>query len=175
MKTVRSFTAAVVPLIALGAALFVGSSTAVAQSEESGSAKGLEGTWHEGLEGTWREQLTVLNCDDPSTTVKTFPTIFAFAKGGTLTATTSGQLPSVSTTGLGVWNHLYGRTYSAVSEFFIFSPIGAPTQIHRLTRLIKVSRDAKRYTADTIALEILDINYNQIGTGCAAAVASRME
>ncbi len=127
-----------------------------------------------GLEGTWREQLSVRDCNNPSTVVRTFPAIFAYAKGGTLTVTTSGQLPSVSTTGLGVWNHMDGRTYRAVSEFFIFSPTGAPTQIHRLTRLIKVSRDAKRYTG-AIALEILDINYNQIGMGCATAVATRME
>jgi hypothetical protein len=127
-----------------------------------------------GLEGTWREQLSVRDCNNPSTVVRTFPTLFAYAKGGTLTVATSGQLPSVSTAGLGVWNHLHGRTYSAVSEFFIFSPTGAPTQIHRLTRLIEVSRDAQRYT-DAIALEIFDINYNQIGTGCATAVATRME
>jgi hypothetical protein len=174
MKTVRrSFTAAVVLLIALATVLFGASSTAVAQSEESGSARGLEETWR-GLEGTWREQLSVRDCNNPSTVVRTFPTLFAYAKGGTLTVATSGQLPSVSTAGLGVWNHLHGRTYSAVSEFFIFSPTGAPTQIHRLTRLIEVSRDAQRYT-DAIALEIFDINYNQIGTGCATAVATRME
>ena len=140
--------------------------TAMAQSSDESS---------HGLEGTWREQLTVRDCDHPETVVRpTFPTIFAYAKGGTLTVTTSGQLPSVSTTGLGVWNHISGRTYSAVSEFFIFSPTGAPTQIHRLTRHIEVSRDAKRYT-DAIALEILDINFNQIGIGCATAVATRME
>jgi hypothetical protein len=34
--------------------------------------------------------------------VRTFPTIFAYAKGGNLTVTTAGQLPSLSTTGLGV-------------------------------------------------------------------------
>ncbi len=35
--------------------------------------------------------------------------------------------PLANTPGLGVWNHMYGRTYSAVSEAFIFSPAGVWT------------------------------------------------
>jgi hypothetical protein len=175
MKTVRrSFTAAVVPLIALAAVLFGASSTAVAQSEESGSARGLEGTWRNGLEGTWNAQLTVTDCDNPNTVIRTFPAKFAYSKGGTLTLTTAGQLPSLNTAGLGVWNHMYGRTYSAVSEAFIFNSAGAWTSTQRLTRVIVVSRDAKRYT-DTVALEILDPKGNVIVTGCGTSVASRLE
>jgi hypothetical protein len=174
MKTVRNFTAAVVPLIALAAVLFAASSTAIAQSEESGSARSLEGTWSNGLEGTWRAQLTVTDCNNPNTVLRSFPAKFSYAKGGTLTVTTAGQLPSLNTAGLGVWNHMYSRTYSAVSEAFIFSSAGAWTSTQRLTRLIVVSRDAKRYT-DTVALEILDTNGNVIVTGCGTSVASRME
>lgn len=167
MKSIaRSFTAAVVPLIALAAVLFGASLTAVAQSEEFGSARGLQGTWN--------AQLTVIDCDNPNTVVRTFPANFAYAKGGTLTVTTGGQPPSLNTPGLGVWNHMYGRTYSAVSEAFTFSSAGAWTSIQRLTRVIVVSRDATRYT-DTVALEILDTHGNVIVTGCATSVASRME
>jgi hypothetical protein len=139
--------------------------TAMAQSVGAGS--------HNGLEGTWRAKLTVRDCQS-GVALRTFPTIFEYAIGGTLTYTTAGQLPSLSTTGLGVWKHMDGHTYKAVSEVFIFSPAGAWTSTHRLTRVIEVSRDAKRYT-DTIALKIFDTNHNLIGTGCATAVASRME
>jgi hypothetical protein len=174
MKTVgRSFTAAVVPLIALAAVLFGASSTVVAQSEESGSARGLEETWR-GLEGTWNAQLTVFDCNNPNTVLRIFPAKFAYAKGGTLTVTTAGQLPSLNTPGLGVWHHMYGRTYSGVSEAFIFSSAGAWTSTQRLTRVIVVSRDAKEYL-DTVALEILDTNGKVIVTGCATSVASRLE
>ena len=175
MKTVRrSFTAAVMPLMALAAVLFAASSTAVAQSEESGSARGLEETWRNGLEGTWNAQLTVSDCDNPDTVLRTFPAKFAYAKGGTLTVTTAGQLPSLNTSGLGVWNHKYGRTYNAVSEAFIFSPAGVWTSTQRLTRVIVISRDAQRYT-DTVALEILDTEGTVIITGCATSVARRLE
>jgi len=111
-------------------------SIAMAQSVDAGS--------HNGLEGTWNAQLTVTDCNNPNTVIRSFPAKFAYAKGGTLTVTTAGQLPSLSTAGLGIWNHMYGRTYSAVSEAFIFSSAGAWTSTQRLTRLIVVSRDAKR-------------------------------
>jgi hypothetical protein len=104
-----------------------------------------------GLEGTWRAQLTVIDCQNPNTVLRIFPAKFSYAKGGTLTVTTAGQLPSLNTAGLGVWNHMYGRTYSALSEAFIFSSAGVWTSTQRLTRLIEVSWDAKTYT-DTVAL-----------------------
>ncbi len=138
---------------------------ATAQSVNSGSPNGLE--------GTWRVQLTVSDCTT-GIVIRTFPARFSYATGGTLTVTTAGQLPSLSTPGLGIWNHMYGRTYSAVSEAFIFSSAGAWTSTQRLTRVIVVSRDAKRYT-DTVALEILDPNENVIVTGCGTSVATRLE
>jgi hypothetical protein len=106
--------------------------------------------------------------------LRTFPAKFAFDKAGTVTATTAGQLPSLSTAGLGVWHHINAHTYSAVTEAFIFSPAWAWIQTQRLTRLIQVSNDANAFT-DTVALEILDTNGNVIVTGCGTSVASRME
>jgi hypothetical protein len=86
--------------------------------------------------------------------------------------TTAGQLPSLSTTGLGVWQHTNGHSYSAVSEAFVFSTAGAWIQTHRLTRAIQLSNDGNQLT-DTVALEIFDTNGNLIVTGCATSVGSR--
>ena len=128
---------------------------------------------HNGLEGTWRLQVTVRDCQTGQA-LRTFPAMFTFAKGGTLSVTTAGQLPSLSTTGLGVWRHTVGHTYSAVSEAFVFSSAGAWTQTHRLTRVIEIANDAQEFT-DTVALQIFDTNGNLIVTGCATSVASRFE
>jgi hypothetical protein len=125
------------------------------------------------LVGTWRVQLRVQDCQTGQV-LRTFPALFAFAKGGTLTYATAGQLPSATTTGLGVWKHTRGHSYSAVSEVFIFSPAGAWTQTHRLTRAIDVSDDGDQFT-DTVALQIFDTNGNQIVTGCGTSVGSRMK
>jgi hypothetical protein len=150
-------------LVLAGMLVLVSGLTAAAQSEGAGP----------GLEGTWRAQLTISDCTT-GVVLRTFPARFSFAKGGTVTVTTAGQLPSLNTPGLGVWNHINGRTYSAVTEAFIFSPAGAWTAIQRLTRVITVSKDAKAYT-DSVALEILDTNGNVTVTGCGTSVASRME
>jgi hypothetical protein len=153
-------------VLVLAGTLFLGSGlTARAQSEGNNSQRGLE--------GAWRVQLTVRDCNTGQA-LRTFPTLFAFAKGGTVTFTTAGQLPSLATPGLGTWHHMDDHTYSAVSEVFIFSPAGAWIQTHRLTRIIEVSTDGDQFT-DTVALQIFDTNGNQIVTGCGTSVGSRMK
>jgi hypothetical protein len=126
-----------------------------------------------GLEGAWRVQVTVRDCQT-DVALRTFPALFAFAQGGTLSVTTAGQLPALSTTGLGVWRHTEGHAYSAVSEAFVFSPAGAWTQTHRLTRAIEIGNDADEFT-DTVALQIFDTSGNLIVTGCATSVGSRFK
>ena len=139
-------------------------STAMAQSVDNGS---------NGLEGTWRAQVTVQDCQT-GVTLRAFPAMFAFAKGGTVTFTTAGQLPSAATPGLGSWHHMDGHTYSAVSEVFIFSLAGVWIQTHRFTRIIEVNNDGNEYT-DTIGLEIFNPTGNLIATGCGTTVANRLE
>jgi hypothetical protein len=140
--------------------------SAMAQSNDAQSQAGR-------LQGAWRLQVTVRDCQTGAA-LRTFPALFTFAKGGTLTVTTAGQLPSLSTPGLGVWRHTGGDTYSAVSEAFVFSPAGAWIQTHRLTRAIEVGNDADEFT-DTVTLQIFDTNGNLIVTGCATSVAHRFE
>jgi len=137
----------------------------IAKAEDDGSRNGLE--------GAWRLQLTVRDCQTGAA-LRTFPAVATFAKGGTLTLTTSGQLPSLSTTALGVWRHVNDHSYSAVSEAFFFSPAGAWIQTHRLTRAIELSSDANEFT-DTVTLEIFDTNRNLIATGCATSAGRRFE
>ena len=127
------------------------------------------------LEGAWRVQLTVRDCQTGAA-LRTFPALFTFAKGGTLTLTTAGQPPALTTPGLGVWQKTGDHTYSAVSEAFFFSPAGAWIQTHRLTRAIEIGDNADQFT-DIVNLEIFDTTKppNLIATGCATSVASRLE
>jgi hypothetical protein len=152
--------------LVLASMLVLGSGlTARARAQDAGSQNGLE--------GTWRVQVTVRDCQT-GVALRTFPALFTFAKGGTLSVTTAGQLPALSTTGLGVWRHTDGHAYSAVSEAFVFSTAGAWTQTHRLTRAIEVGNNEDEFT-DTVALQIFDTNGNVIVTGCATSVGSRFE
>jgi hypothetical protein len=153
-------------VLVLAGMLLLGSGlTARAESEGDNS--------HRSLEGAWRLQLTVRDCNTGQA-LRTFPAVFTFAKGGTATVITAGQLPSLATPGLGAWRHAHGHNYSAVTDAFVFSPAGVWIQTHRLSRAIEVSIDGDAFT-DTVALEIFDTNGNLIVTGCATSVASRLE
>ena len=152
--------------LVLAVMLILGSGSATsAQSEDAGS--------HKRLEGVWRFQVTVRNCQTGEP-LRTFPALFTFAKGGTLTVTTAGQFPALSTPGLGVWRHTDGDTYSAVFEAFVFSPAGAWIQTHRITHSIEVGDDADEF-ADTVKLEIFGTTGNLIATGCGTSAARRFE
>lgn len=138
--------------------------TATAQSANVGSGNDLE--------GAWRLQVTVVDCNTGLPLRPTFHAVFTFAKGGTATVTTAGQLPSLFTPGLGVWQHTQGHNYAAVTEAFVFSAGGAWIQTHRLTRAIQVDGDS---FTDQIALQIFDTSDHQIATGCGTSVGSRMK
>src|SRR6267378_6555475 len=84
----------------------------VAASSMDPTARADNDGYDDGLKGAWRVQVTVRNCQT-GVALRTFPSLFSFAKGGTLSVTTAGQLPALSTTGLGVWRHTDGHAYSA--------------------------------------------------------------
>jgi hypothetical protein len=125
------------------------------------------------LEGTWRVQVSVKDCQTGAV-LRSFPALFAFAKGGTLTEATAGQPPALFTPGFGVWRHTGGHTYSAVFEAFAFNPAGVWIATHRFTRTIELDRNADDFT-DTIKLEILDTSGNLIAPGCGSSTARRFE
>ncbi len=165
LKQVAAF-AGTAALVLAGIIMVLGSGLpARAQSEEA--------RFSSRLAGTWRLQITVQDCETGAA-LRTFPALAAFSKAGTLTLTTAGQLPSLSTTGLGVWQHTNGHAYSAVAEVFIFSPDGVWIQTHRLTRAIEIGNSGDEFT-ETIDLEILDTNGNLIAPGCATSVATRFK
>jgi hypothetical protein len=157
MNLVPAFTLAVVLLATSGLGAQEG------RSESEGH----------GLEGMWRVQVTVKDCQTGAV-LRTFPALFDFVKGGTVTNTTAGQPPALFTPGYGVWRHTEGRTYTAVLEAFVFNPPGVWIQTHRFTRTIELDRDGDEFT-DTIKLEILDTSGNLIAPGCGSSTARRFE
>ena len=67
-----------------------------------------DGGSHNSLQGTWRVQVTVRDCQTGDA-LRTFPALFTFASGGTLTAATAGVPPALTTPNLGVWQHTNGH------------------------------------------------------------------
>ena len=125
------------------------------------------------LEGTWRVQVTIRDCQSGAA-LRTFAAMLTFAQGGTLTETTTGFPPAARTPGHGVWRHTDDHTYTAVSEAFLFNPAGVWTGTQRLTQVIEFGDDPDELTS-VATNEIFDTNRNLILSGCATAVAHRLE
>jgi hypothetical protein len=166
-RNLRRFAASngIAALVLTGMLVLASGFTARAQSDGARP--------HHCLQGTWRVQVTVRDCQTGAVQ-RTFPTLFAFAKGGTVTNTTAGQPPALFTPGFGVWRHTDDHSYSAVTEAFVFSPAGVWIQTNRFTRAIDVDADGDEFT-DTIALEILDTSGNVIARGCGTSVGTRFK
>ena len=125
------------------------------------------------LEGTWRVQVIQRNCQTGAE-LRTFPAMLTFAQGGTLTGTTTAFPVALRSPDHGVWNYNGHRSYRAVSEAFVFSPAGAWVSTQRITQAIQVGPGQDNFTSDA-TVEFFDTLGNTTSTGCATAVATRME
>ena len=125
------------------------------------------------LEGTWRVQVTIHDCQTGAA-LRTFPAFLTFAQGGTLVETTTGFSPALRTPGHGFWEHTGGKTFTATSEAFLFNPAGVWTGTQTLTQAIEMGNDSDEFSSNA-SIKIIDTNGNPISTGCATAVAHRME
>ena len=124
------------------------------------------------LEGTWRAVVTRQDCQTGAPG-PTFPALLTFGRGGTLTETTAAFPPSQRTPGHGFWTSTGRRQFTAVSEAFLFNPTNAFSGVQRITQAITIGDDPRDVTSSA-TFEIVNVTGQVIGTGCAAAVLTRM-
>ncbi len=126
------------------------------------------------IEGVWDVRVTRRDCQTGAPSPMPPNRVMnMFIRGGTLLETSRG-VPTSRGPGLGTWQHLGGRSYSAVFRFFRFNTDGSAAGSRKVTRTIELSRDANEFTA-TASDELLDANDNLIQTGCATETATRLE
>jgi len=166
-KQLVAGSALMVALILVGTSLGTRALVATAQKLEKTLSQ------EKRLEGTWRVQVSIRDCTSGAV-LRTFPAMLTFAKGGTLTETTTGFPPALRTPDHGVWSFFGEHSYTGVSEAFLFNPAGVWTGTQRLTQSIEIGQDGDELNS-TASNEIFDINGNLILTGCATAVGSRFE
>jgi hypothetical protein len=158
----RAATAFLVGVLVLGAGI-----TANAQSEQSPNR----------LKGTWRVQVTPYDCSTGATRPP-FWSLLSFARGGTLTETTSAPvfLPGQRTPGHGVWSSTDENTYSAVSEAFILfdsptNPPGLKTGTQKIIQAI-VLNDENHFSS-LASVKFFNADGTTV-TGCAKAAGTRL-
>ena len=158
----RAATAFLAGVLVLGAGTM-----ANAQSEQSTI----------GLEGTWRVQVTQYNCSTGATRPP-FWSLLSFARGGTMTETTSAPafLPGQRTSGHGVWSSIGGNAYNAVSEAFILfdsptNPPGLKTGAQKIIQTI-VLNDENHFSS-LASVKFFNADGTTL-TGCAKAAGTRL-
>lgn len=141
--------------------------TAVGQSEHSGSAKGLGGTWH--------IQVQLQNCATHAPMGAPFESILSFHQGGTMSGTTTNPAFAAGqrTSDYGVWSYNGSHTYNASSEAYILFAAGPfPKGTQRLVQAISVEGDEFTSVA---TVQFFDVNHVQVIGGCAVATGKRFE
>ena len=72
------------------------------------------------LQGTWKMQITTLT-DCAGHVIRSFPTLVAFAAGGTIDGVARSTPPALKTPGEGVWSHTVDSTYAFRFKVFTFN------------------------------------------------------
>ena len=173
----RKSILAVAAVVAAAAAAMLASPLFVnAQEYRNGPARRL-------LEGTWWVQVTAFSDCTSRTPVGSFAAMLTFARGGTMTGTTTNPVFAIGQRGPdhGVWSRAGGHNYRASSAAFILftsapnPPInpGFQAGYQRLDQDITLT-DADHFTSDAVT-QFFDTTGHKYREGCAAASARRFE
>ena len=166
-----TFTAITFGMIAIITAVAISQSTIRAQNppvERVGV--GIEG--HEpSLVGVWVTHVTRRNCETGEPIAAPGNSQNTFAKGGTLLETIGPSL--TRSPGNGIWKRESGlNEYSFALRFMRFDAAGSFVGSGVVRGAITLDETGDHYTS-TATNDILDVNGNVIGSGCATSVATR--
>jgi hypothetical protein len=135
------------------------------------SVSGQSDEGHEpSLVGVWVTELTRRNCETGEPLGGTGHGQVTFAKGGTLLETIG---PSIfRSPGNGIWERESGNEYSFALRFMRFDAAGSFVGSGVVRVALTLDETGNHYTS-TATNDILDVNGNVIGSGCATSVATR--
>ena len=122
------------------------------------------------LVGVWLTQVTRRNCDTGEP-IATNRTQLTFAEGGTFLETIG---PSTSRSpGNGIWKREHGwNEYSYALRFMRYDAAGVFVGSGVVRAALTLDETGDHYTA-TATNDVLDVNGNVIGSGCATSVSTR--
>lgn len=163
MQTKHVKTLAILALVsALGIAT---ASSAFAQKDDD----------DHGLAGTWLFQVSIQDCNSGALLGQPFQSLLTFAKGGTMTESTSNPnfFPLERGPGHGVWKHYSSNTYNATSSAFI-TLNGALARTQTITQTIEMLTDDSLRT-NAASVTFYKPDGTVLASGCAAATGTRIE
>jgi hypothetical protein len=123
------------------------------------------------LVGVWVTQVTRRNCETGEPIGATSQIQLTFAKGGTLLETVG---PSIfRSLGNGIWRRGSGwNEYSFAQRFMRYDAAGSFVGSMVVRVALTLDETGDHYTS-TATNDVLDVNGNVIGSGCATSVSTR--
>ncbi len=166
-----TFTAITFGMMAIITAVAISQSTTIRAQNPPVEPVGVGIEGHEpSLVGVWVTQVTRRNCETGEP-IGTFQAQFTFAKGGTLLETIG---PSIfRSPGNGIWKRESGlNKYSYALRFMRYDAAGSFVGSGVVRVALTLDETGNHYTA-TATNDVLDVNGNVIGSGCATSVSTR--
>ena len=128
------------------------------------------------IQGTWRTVVTPRNCQ----TGDTFTPLagqFTFHEGGTMAeyGIGPGSSPALRSPGHGVWQRRHGwQVFSFAFTFYRYNTSGVLLGSQRIRGDLDLDRGGDTFATRSV-IEVLDLNDDVIGGGCATAAGTRFE
>ena len=123
------------------------------------------------LVGVWLTQVTRRNCDTGEPIAATNRIQVTFAEGGTFLETIGPSI--IRSPGNGIWKREHGwNEYSYALRFMRFDAAGSFVGSGVVRVALTLDETGDHYTS-TATNDVLDVNGNVIGSGCATSVSTR--
>lgn len=127
------------------------------------------------LEGAWEVAVTLRDCASGAS-IRSFPRMITFHKGGTLTEWTAAGTDAAPVTrgvGQGAWEYLGNQQFTYSLKFLRLTAFGGPDGFIRELRTLNVDPSGLQYDADGIA-HITLANGFVVGPICATEIGTRL-
>jgi hypothetical protein len=146
-----------------------------AQAQEQSRSHGSKAEVRK-LEGVWLPVVTIKDCQTDAV-IATFPSMDIYVRGGGYIG--FGAVRQSDQIGMGAWQHVGGRNYTAQYQFFGYTPFGAPDGTPDGT-LLKVSATISLNAAGTAftgsqTANIVDFAGNALAQVCGTRTATRLQ
>ena len=123
------------------------------------------------LVGVWLTQVTRRNCDTGEPIAATGRIQLTFAEGGTFLETIGPSI--LRSPGNGIWKREHGwNEYSSALRFMRYDAAGVFVGSGVVRADLTLDETGDHYTS-TATNDVLDVNGNVIGSGCATSVSTR--
>ena len=168
----RTWVVPCVVISTLAMAVSLAAAQDTRHQQSSATSKASERT----IRGVWQTAVTPRN-RQTGDAILTFPGVFTFNQGGTMSeyGIGPGSSPALRSPGHGVWQREHGwQDYSFAFTYYRYNASGVFLGSQTVTAALELGASGDEF-ASRSAIEIFDVNGAVIGTACATAVGTRFE